>query len=465
MIRWLLFLGLLWPSLLWADPTPIEQLNQIRAQAGLVPFRRNPLLDRAALAHAGYVAYNREPRHEETPGAQDFTGVTPYDRGKRAGFTGVSLAENLSQGQQDWQQSLSGLMAAIYHRNAFLAPDLDELGIGREGAGERTSFVYLMGRQGPSPSDQPAWVWWPVEGGEVPPAFFEEIPDPLPDLSVSGYPVSIRFNPEQFASPPKLLDFRLSSGGVAVTETRILTAHNDPNGILDKFSFVLFPLKRLEWGQVYKVEAQFDFGSGETKTLSWSFKTELTKNRLVQIAGKGEWLGLEKGEAYSLYLPPDLASPYIGEVHWEGVEGNDAKLVWEDKNTLTVIPKGKTCGRLRFYFGPERGFWVTLMGPGETTPPSPHPPACKPSELKGLPDFKVKGGEIIQLKSGQLASVQLAESLASVSPIRWSFPAGVSVDFKRIGEVHLKIGASGPPGSSVEFKLGDQANFVIQLTR
>src|SRR5262249_45877251 len=128
-------------------------------------------------------------------------------------------------------------MTAIYHRFGFLALNIDELGVGwAPGKASETPWVFNMSdaglnawclkpppeavftppgtytqlcgegsarlklaaaeaQQSRVPLANPAYVLWPPPNHTgVPPAFFEEVPDPLPDRSFSGYPVSVQFN-------------------------------------------------------------------------------------------------------------------------------------------------------------------------------------------------------------------------------------------------------------------------------
>ena len=97
----------------------------------------------------------------------------------------------------------------------------------------------------------PLAVLWPPDGArDVPPAFFIEEPDPLPDRDVAGNPISIQFNPGRAgrAEMQKFALYRLvGNDAVEVSDTRLLDNNNDPNKVLSphQFAFVSAVATRL----------------------------------------------------------------------------------------------------------------------------------------------------------------------------------------------------------------------------
>lgn len=77
----------------------LARLNDPRAEVGLPPLQRNPLLDRSAAAHASYPTRHRSlasDGHHEDPARPGYTGRTPGERIDAVGYRGSRSAENLA---------------------------------------------------------------------------------------------------------------------------------------------------------------------------------------------------------------------------------------------------------------------------------------------------------------------------------------------------------------------------------
>ncbi|MBU3916533.1 CAP domain-containing protein, partial [bacterium] len=122
-----------------------QYLNQLRENAGMVLFKKNPLLEKSAGHHARYLSINAVIGHFEEPDRPEFSGVKPSDRALFAGYNSKNVTENFSSGQKNSFESIEGLMSAIYHRFGFLAFSKNEVGISFASAGKDINFVYNMG--------------------------------------------------------------------------------------------------------------------------------------------------------------------------------------------------------------------------------------------------------------------------------------------------------------------------------
>lgn len=200
-------------------------------------------------------------------------------------------------------------------------------------------------------------VWPPRDAAAVPPAFFIEEPDPLPDLEVSGYPLSIQFNPA-VAQQVDVLRFDLfrleGDGRTPVEEVRLIDRASDPNQLLSAHEFVLFPLRRLAWGARYGVvvEAQLD---GRVRRLEWQFKTEGQGLRLLTASRPTQRFVIRSGLDYLLYLPPQEGRAYtVLSSRTEHLSGNSLELAVVDPNTLRVRAELRYCDRIRVQFDDER---------------------------------------------------------------------------------------------------------------
>ena len=351
-----------------------KYLNYLREKAGLIPFKLNDFLSKSAYNHACYMAVNRIIGHYETEEKEGFTGVTPSDRAIYAGYSSRYVGENLSYGQKDIYESIDGLFSAIYHRLGFLDFNFDEVGIGIY----ENFYVYDMGNSRlseycESPKEevygqyyydvcadenakvpfsvfnaimklQPDYVLWPpVKDDSVPPAFFEESPDPLPDYSVSGYPVSISFNPYRYKDKViKLESFELLENGEKVlTDVRILDKDKDPNHRLTEFQFVLFPLKRLKWNTRYLAVADISI-DGKGMSFAWEFKTRSPGMPYYELFDREGEFPIKSGVKYAIYFEPLSPTDVINRFNYtysSGVLIEDIGYI--DPNTLYVKVKGK----------------------------------------------------------------------------------------------------------------------------
>lgn len=366
-------------------------LDEVRRAAGLEPLNRRVELELAARDHAAYLARHRTTSHAQAPGRTGFTGETPTERARARGYP-ASASENVSYGHRDVRASIDGLMTAIYHRLNFLDIERDEIGIGACASGEGGAFTYKLGSSGlarlcagPRASsgrvliglcaesrrmlaepDVAVWraeltttspdlIIWPPPDRVVDPAFFEEIPDPLPDRAVSGYPVSIQAHPGRFASLELLRVSLTRTNGDAVGRLRILDDESDPHSKLGRRDVVIFPLERLDWGQRYRVEAAVRL-DGELRELDWSFSTTPADGELIELDQRMPYHVIEPGVRYALYAPPPTFARLADGVSWRYPAGVTLETSFQDANTLILTVRGRACApiELRLEDGTHR---------------------------------------------------------------------------------------------------------------
>lgn len=217
---------------------------------------------------------------------------------------------------------------------------------------------YLDGMDRARLQSLPEVILWPPDGGEeVPPAFFIEEPDPLPDLEVSGYPFSVQFNPalagrvevEGFAL------FRLGRHGEQVVgPLRLLDAETDPHGLLDAHSFAVFPLQRLAWGADYR--ARFDVRvDGEPRRLEWTFGTRGKGIQTLRAEADLSRFVLRNGTDYLLYLPPREDRPHtVLALTLSHLRSTRVETRVLDPNTLRVRLEAPLCDRVGLAFADGR---------------------------------------------------------------------------------------------------------------
>lgn len=387
------------PSLVNNSTDDYSYLNQIRIRAGMSQFSPNSQLETAALNHAKFLAENSIKGHYESEELAGFTGVKPKDRTSFAGYRSLTVSENISLGNSNIVDSINGLMGAIYHRLIFLNFVNNEVGIAAMPNPHGTTYVYNMGNSGynalcqgqafsgagryyfevckpeinidasnfekvtqMAQANNPKIVMWPADGdNDIPPAFFEETPDPLPDYSVSGYPISIQFNPLSF-SEVDVTEFKLyrDSDNSEISNTRLLTEQSDPNEKLSALQYVLFPLERLDWGTIYRVEARYTSNLG-SDTLNWRFKTISLDVPLFTVQGKAEVISIpENVSKFAVYVPPTSIFHEIGQINYSFYSETTVESEFKDANTLLLNLFGEIGQEATFSFSGGRSFVVRI---------------------------------------------------------------------------------------------------------
>lgn len=340
-------LSLFLASLLYGDTyyDGLSYLNKIRTDTGLNSLIQSNILDTSAQAHAEYLVKNSIVGHYQSESKPYFTGVTPSDRAQYAGYK-YSVSENIAFGSDSYIESIDNLMSAIYHRFGFLDFNIDEVGFAKVESSNyyyKNAYVYNMGNSYMnfvcssggdyandgsyySPcsdtklkvkldsmsyiaSSNPTYVIYPVENqNNFVPVFYEESPDPLPDLSVSGNPISINFNSAKIKTV-ELESFTLKNAEGKTVDSRILSSTTDPNGHLSEFEYALFPLKRLDWSSYYNVEfkAKVD---GTSFSKSWMFRTENLAYPQIVLDKNSDILGVAPNTEYAISVSQDLIDKF-----------------------------------------------------------------------------------------------------------------------------------------------------------
>lgn len=378
-------------------------LNQLRQQADMLPLQPDASLETAAMNHAMFNNIHGTQGHEEQPGLSGFTGTEPKDRTAAMGYRSLLVSENVSwdnSPNSTIKNSIDGLMSAIYHRFGFLTFNHDEIGVGISKIKQSNAYVYNLGnshlnqlcqrtpkRQISSvvinvcrpetkvdaqlfkaamatlQGDNPLIVLWPPnQMNDIPPAFYEETPDPLPDYAVSGYPVSIQFNPLSFTEIA-LNSFRLFkvSDHSEVFPKRILNHRTDPNQKFTPLEFALFPLKRLEWNTEYQAIVEYSDPQGKNHQIEWQFKTRDPGVPVYTTEAQGGFIQIPNGlNQFAIYIPPTPAYPHIGESQFSYPSNTRLYTETIDGNTMLISFLGQTGQQANFTLSGGRKFSVQL---------------------------------------------------------------------------------------------------------
>jgi len=482
-------------------------VNQLRTRSGLIPFTRNNILEQSAINHARYLSSNSLAGHMQNPDTPGFTGIKPDDRALYAGYASRDVAENFSFGQKNAQQSIDGLMSAIYHRFAFLELTKDEMGIGIKKNHKGLNFVYNIGnshlnhfckfaiflndgafytnackrgdkvsatevnlRKGEVGKRNPDMVVWPFDGAtRIPPAFFEEVPDPLPDYKVSGYPVSVQVNPF-YTEKVELQRFKLFLGEseLEIRPVRVMTKQLDPHQRFTAFDFALFPLNRLEWDTEYRAEIALK-AKGHTLSKTWRFRTEKAPYPMFVINGRNENLQLVSNKRYMIHLPPERQYPYMEKLRWESMSDVKTSVAWQDRNTIIVELKGKECESTHFFLNGDRSFILQVAARDNLNLKQNYPrgslPSCLINTIKDLPGFKVSArGEVIPMKVDQDYWVEIDSPDMPVTEVSWQLNGNMKIQVVHLERNILKVRLSGLPGQIATFYLSNSRIFKVVLT-
>lgn len=288
----------------------LQRLNHWRRQAGLQPLEFNSSLQKAAHNHAQYLSKDADGHEEHKRSNPHFTGVTPQDRATAVGYP-AAVTENLtiSNFARSGKRSVDGLMTALYHRLALLHPDDSEAGAAWSN-GRNSAFVIKQGNRemrelcetqptaqsgkryiltltclgqktsipvNQPPNEQQITVKYPI-GKNIEPSYDgTEKPNPMPTTDKTGNPISIAFHGKQ--DDIRLISFKLYQGSSEISPTTVLHASNDPNRLLSKTEFALFPIKPLDFETEYRAEFKYA-QNGQEKSEVWTFKTRKKKHFL-----------------------------------------------------------------------------------------------------------------------------------------------------------------------------------------
>lgn len=240
------------PAAVFDDPrrkSAFDRLNEFRALAGVGLLRQNKLADQAAQAHSAYQIFNNTVTHDETNGAQGFTGQTPFARLHAVGLIPLTDFTTDSEVAATWDYSagvsnytggvpneaganlIDSLIGTPFHRIRMLRPDFAEAGFGVYNNGKSATITVDLMRNDKNIQGAPntiAIIWPPDGQTNVPTVMHSEEPDPIPENngSPAGYPASLQINilfrsvdantfriidPSGNEVPTKLLTYKLNT--------------------------------------------------------------------------------------------------------------------------------------------------------------------------------------------------------------------------------------------------------------
>lgn len=324
----------------------LAYLNEIRAKVGVGPLVLDPGLTRASQAHAQYYNLHRTKgvsAHNETEGAAGFTGATPGQRGKAAGWPNTSVAEVMSFGNGTTKEAVDSWLSTAYHRDIILDERYEAIGIGLQNGTAVMNPAFLEFRH--LDSEANVYPYDGMKGADV--GFYgAETPNPLDRLGVeySGGIISATAAWSLDAYEAKIVDAK----GNEVPFRRELkggTVFLYPEDVLDSYSLYTVTLNYVATGETQRRSKTWSFTTGRgpaLNKLSAQYE-ELVMNpgsklKIEAIAGYGDGTQRKPKEtlAYSSSSPSGLKVSKEGVL--EAVKPGDYKVTLSFGSVRKVVP-------------------------------------------------------------------------------------------------------------------------------
>jgi uncharacterized protein YkwD len=258
----------------------LNWINYRRSQIGMPALARNAVIDTAAQGHSDYQRINNVVTHDQTAGKTGYTGARLQDRLQNAGYVFGSpnaIGEVISATSNGSGFYMAEeLITAIYHRFVIFEPVFKEIGAGAATTSANYSYFtadFVANNGYGTGIAAGTIVTWPFNGQtQVTPNFnsdYEE-PDPVPDRSVVGYPVSVHTNLDRTLT---VQSFTMRAHGTSSDlETRLLALGKDSN-TTTKSAAAIVPLAQLASATTYDVSFSGAI-DGVPVSRNWSFTTK-----------------------------------------------------------------------------------------------------------------------------------------------------------------------------------------------
>jgi uncharacterized protein YkwD len=258
----------------------LNWINYRRSQIGMPALTRNSVIDAAAQGHSDYQRINNVVTHDQTAGKTGYTGARLQDRLTNAGYVFGSpnaIGEVISATSNGSGFYMAEeLITAIYHRFVIFEPVFKEIGAGAATTSANYSYFtadFVANNGYGTGIAAGTIVTWPFNGQTQVPNNFNsdyEEPDPVPDRSVVGYPVSVHTN---LTRKLTVQSFTIRAhGSNSDLATRLLVQGQDANTTTQSAAAIV-PLAQLASATTYDVSFSGAV-DGVPVTRSWSFTTK-----------------------------------------------------------------------------------------------------------------------------------------------------------------------------------------------
>jgi uncharacterized protein YkwD len=258
----------------------LNWINYRRSQIGMPALARNSVIDTAAQGHSDYQRTNNVVSHDQTTGKTGYTGARLQDRLTNAGYVfgqPNAIGEVISATSNGSGFYMAEeLITAIYHRFVIFEPVFKEIGAGAATTSASYSYFtadFVSNNGYGTGIAAGTIVTWPFNGQTQVPNNFNsdyEEPDPVPDRSVVGYPVSVHTNLTRRLT---VQSFTMRAHGSNTDlATRLLAQGQDANTTTQSAAAIV-PLAQLASGTTYDVSFSGAV-DGVPISRNWSFTTK-----------------------------------------------------------------------------------------------------------------------------------------------------------------------------------------------
>lgn len=155
----------------------VDKINNFRKSLGYGDVTTDPALTEMAAQHTNYLVLNKiSGSHQQIEGKPGFIAKTFGERAKLSGIK-LGLAENISGGGfTNGAEFIEGFLELPYHREPYLYPGLEKVGMATGSFADRTIGTIILGRK-----NKDGVVVYPYPGQTDVPADCQpyEVPDPL----------------------------------------------------------------------------------------------------------------------------------------------------------------------------------------------------------------------------------------------------------------------------------------------
>lgn len=345
--------------------TGLAYLNEVRVGVGLAPFSYNSILENSAQNHLKYLANLGIVTHYQSKKTEYSSGYDPSQRALNAGFSTNFVVENISSKHLGLDESIDGLLSAIYHRFNFLSFYYDEIGYFQDGEyyvfEMSNSRISRLCNTGDSLSrwfiteickepkrtiskrnfdlatkpDKPEMIIFPNENAATLATFGSEDPDPLLDCEITSAPVSVEFNPNDEIS---LKSFKIFKDNMELENTFLLQKNNDVNEKFNERQFALFSLLPFDFGTKYKAKISYE-KNGQILQKEWEFSTKEPKYPYF-VLKNGSVIELESAKTYELFFAPNNCNESIKEYRYNKPFGATLDIKDSGINQLQIKASG-----------------------------------------------------------------------------------------------------------------------------
>ncbi|MDO5045509.1 CAP domain-containing protein [Campylobacter sp.] len=358
------------PEFFYIDEgSALGYLNDYRRGSGLFSLKLNENLSVASKNHAEYSLAHKYMGHDESSALAKFTGATPAERAKAAGYGSMHVLENIAY-KGDFAASIDGLFSAIYHRFAFLNFSINEAGFANASDDKFSAYVFLMGnsevdkfcKRGVSDNgsgrfytnvcadknvkikdsrlegflkSSKQYVKFPDKLAVIP-YFSGEVPDPYPECKITSNPVSIEFN--ESLKDIKFVDFEIYKGEEKLRNLKILDQKSDINGKFSAHQFAAFSKEVFEFNTSYT--AVFSYTQeNEPKQIRWDFKTRTLKFPYFD-AKNGDVLSVKPDTIYEIFFHPKDCNDLLTSYSYNSSALLNSQIKQSGTNTISVKLSG-----------------------------------------------------------------------------------------------------------------------------